>query len=73
MKLTKGGVLCEPNDPHALADAIERLLLNPDNARELGKQGRKAVLENFSVEGMANDMVQALEKVMREFPRKEGF
>ncbi|HIE26735.1 TPA: glycosyltransferase family 1 protein [Candidatus Poribacteria bacterium] len=58
-----GGILCEPNNPRALATAIETLLLNPQHARELGKRGRKAVLENFGVEQMAHDVVRVLEKV----------
>ncbi len=63
LEATGGGILYEPNDAEALATAIEKLLLNPEHARELGKQGRKAVLENFSVERMAYDVVGILEKV----------
>ena len=63
LEATGGGVLCEPNDTHSLATAIEKLLLNPECARELGKQGRKAVLEKFSVERMASEVVRVLEEV----------
>jgi len=60
---TGGGILCEPNDAQALATAIETLLLNPEYARELGRQGRKAVFSNFSVEQMAGNVARVLEKV----------
>lgn len=50
---TGGGLLCEPNDPKSLADALEQLLLNPNQQRALGQAGRNAVSENFSAEAMA--------------------
>ncbi len=63
LEATGGGVLCEPNDPDALAAAIETLLLDHEKARKLGRQGRKAVSEKFSVERMARDVMKVLEKV----------
>ena len=53
VEATGGGVLCEPGDPKALADAIEQLLLDPDRVRALGEAGRRAVKEHFSAEAMA--------------------
>jgi glycosyltransferase involved in cell wall biosynthesis len=53
---TGGGLLCEPGDPGALADAIESLLLDPERARRLGEAGRAAVLENFTAERMASEV-----------------
>src|SRR5688500_14621799 len=53
IKATGGGLLCEPDDPQALAEAIEALLSDPEHARALGETGRQSVLENFSVERMA--------------------
>jgi glycosyltransferase involved in cell wall biosynthesis len=57
---TKGGILCEPGNPHALADAIETLLLDHEQARELGIQGRRAVFESFGMENMARNVVKLL-------------
>ena len=48
-----GGVLCEPENPESLADALEGLLLDPNRAREMGAAGRTVVLEKFSAEAMA--------------------
>jgi len=48
-----GGTLCEPNDPKALATAIEELLLEPARAQTLGQAGQNATREKFSAEGMA--------------------
>ena len=64
LEATGGGILCEPNDAQSLATAIETLLLNPEHAHELGNQGRKAVLSNFSVEQMTHDVLRVLEKVV---------
>lgn len=59
LEATGGGVLCEPSNPKALADAIEELLLHTDRARALGEQARRAVRERFSVEAMADEVVRA--------------
>ena len=59
---TGGGVIAEPT-ARGLADALESLLLEPARARALGEAGRKAVLQDFSVAGMARDIVQALQTV----------
>ena len=53
LQATGGGLLCDAQDPDALAGAIESLLLDPARARALGESGRKAVAEKFSVETMA--------------------
>jgi len=64
LEATGGGVLYEPNNPDALATAIETFLLNPDRARKIGKQGRKVVLENFTVDRMAHGVVKILEDII---------
>lgn len=63
LAVTGGGVLCEPNDAKALADALEELFLNPDRARALGEAGRRAVTEKFSAEAMARATLQVFEAV----------
>jgi len=47
------GVLVPPEDPAALAAAIEALLGDPERAGRLGAQGRQLVLENFTADHMA--------------------
>jgi glycosyltransferase involved in cell wall biosynthesis len=63
LEIARGGLLCEPNDANSLATAIEKLLLNPQQARELGSQGRKTVFANFSMEQMAHEILRVMEKV----------
>ena len=43
-----------PQDPHALAAAIEYLNANPEVMRRFGQTARKRLLELFTLEGMAN-------------------
>jgi len=63
LNITKGGIIFEPNEPQALANALESLLLNPDHIRELGNQGRKSVKEKFTIERMAEEFIDVMNKV----------
>jgi glycosyltransferase involved in cell wall biosynthesis len=47
------GLLVPPRDPDALAVAVERLLLAPGTAREMGHAGRQIVEKNFSLRAAA--------------------
>ena len=66
IEATGGGVLYEPGDVKALADAVEGLFADPENLRALGEAGRKAVWKAFSAERMAENIV----RVCQEFPSK---
>jgi glycosyltransferase involved in cell wall biosynthesis len=63
LEATGGGALYEPGDSPGLVKQLEDLLLNPIQARGLGVAGRKAVLEKFTVESMAHEMVQVVQGV----------
>jgi len=53
---TQGGIIYEPNTGEKLASAMASLLSDPDKLRKLGDQGRRAVLENFSMDQMAKNI-----------------
>lgn len=63
LEATGGGVLCDPGDPKALAEAIEALLLDAESARALGAAGAAAVREKFSAEAMACGTLRVFEAV----------
>jgi glycosyltransferase involved in cell wall biosynthesis len=63
VEATGGGVLVPPDDPDALADAIEALLLDPERARALGRAGREAVRERFTVAHTADGVLDVVEAV----------
>ena len=58
IEATEGGLLCEPDDPRALAGSLEELLLDERRAREIGARGRDAVLERFTAKHMARGFEQ---------------
>jgi glycosyltransferase involved in cell wall biosynthesis len=47
------GLLVPPDDPPALAEAITKLLDDPDRAAALGRAGYERLQQHFSVEAMA--------------------
>lgn len=49
-----GGLVVTPEDPKALASAIEGLYNNPDKAEMLGRQGRQYAIEHYSFEQALN-------------------
>lgn len=67
---TGGGILCEPDDPQALAIAMEGLLLDPQRARSLGLAGRKAVEEGYSMQAMARNVDSVLQRMVQ--PAREA-
>jgi glycosyltransferase involved in cell wall biosynthesis len=54
------GVLVEPEDPAALADAVIRLLSDPARAAELGRAGREDARSRFSMEAYSADLSEAV-------------
>ncbi|HEY9769103.1 MAG TPA: glycosyltransferase family 4 protein [Coleofasciculaceae cyanobacterium] len=51
------GLLVEPANPQALADAAVELIADPDRAREMGKAGRKKVLQRYCWSQIAESLV----------------
>ena len=60
------GVLVEPDDNLALADAIEKLLADPATARSIGETGRRRVRSHYSVESMMSALQRTFEDVLAE-------
>jgi glycosyltransferase involved in cell wall biosynthesis len=58
------GLLLEPGDVSSLAQAVLRLLENPDMACQLGENGRAHVAQHFSAEVMAKSYIGMYEQVL---------
>jgi glycosyltransferase involved in cell wall biosynthesis len=63
IELTGGGVLCAPDDSSSLADALEKLLLDPAHAAQLGRQAREIVNAHFTSDAMADNFDKLLKQL----------
>jgi glycosyltransferase involved in cell wall biosynthesis len=59
------GLLVSPNDPSALAEALLRLINNPDFARRLGAAGRARALSLFTMDVFGSRISALFDRVMR--------
>lgn len=62
---SKAGIVIEPN-PDQLADALNMLLDDPKLCKEMGENGRRMVMEKFTWDKMADQMIQLYEDVLRK-------
>jgi colanic acid biosynthesis glycosyl transferase WcaI len=60
----RGGLVIEPENSDALADAIRYLATNREAARALGKNGREYVVRNFSRQQTAERYIRVLEHLL---------
>jgi len=70
LEMVGGGVLFEPGDAGALARALEGILLDGEYGEQLGRQGRRGVLEKFDIRQTARAMVRIYEKTLQGSGRK---
>ena len=60
------GICVDPLDPRAIAAAIDRLIENPDMARQMGKNGRRAVEERYNWAVEEKKLLALYEKLLRK-------
>lgn len=61
----ENGLLVPPRDSQALADAVCRVLREPEFAKALGERGRAIVDAEFSISQMCSDHLQVYEDVIK--------
>ena len=57
------GALVKPNDPDAMAAAIDRLWQDPERTAEMGRSARQWVQENFTLQQWVDRFSSVIEKV----------
>jgi len=60
------GLVVAPNDPQALAAAINRLLVSPALRAKMGAEGRRRVREEFSFQAMINNTISFYQEALSE-------
>ncbi len=68
----KTGMLVPPRDPEKLAEAILKLLNEPDTARQMGESGRKRARDVFLMDKMIETMERFYEELLKEKTRKKA-
>ena len=49
------GFLVPPEDPDALAEALQKLIANPELRRRMGRAGREKALREFTLDRMLQE------------------
>ena len=62
----KTGLLVPARDSQALVDALEKLILNPELRRKMGRDGRQRVLTKFKPEIIWQDLYQNYLELLSE-------
>jgi len=60
------GLLVEPEDPVALARAVQSLLENPSGAQRLGSYGRSHVAQEFDIHRIVSELANVFEATRRD-------
>ncbi len=68
IEATGGGELVEPDNAQALADGLERMMIDPDRRLELARSGHAKVRELFSGEFMARQTIAVFEQSLKGTP-----
>lgn len=66
------GLLCPPDDPGALADAIGRLIREPELRVRLGRAAKERVQTVFSVEACSRNLASLYRRLLEERGRAEA-
>jgi glycosyltransferase involved in cell wall biosynthesis len=60
------GIVVDPLDPKAIAQAVEYLLAHPEEARQMGENGRRAVEEKYNWEREGEKLLKLYEGLLSQ-------
>jgi glycosyltransferase involved in cell wall biosynthesis len=58
------GLMVDPKDPKAIADAIDSLICNPQEAERLGANGKRAVQEHYNWSNESHKLVLQYQQIL---------
>ena len=58
------GLLVKPGDVEDLEEKLEWVILNPEQAKEIGKNGRKTAIEKYSYEAIEDTIREAISEIV---------
>ncbi|MDR0723743.1 MAG: glycosyltransferase family 4 protein [Endomicrobium sp.] len=59
------GIMVSPKNSIQVANAIKKLILNPDIAKQMGIEGKKFVKEKFVLENTVKNTLEVYEKILK--------
>jgi glycosyltransferase involved in cell wall biosynthesis len=69
IETTGGGLLCEPEEPTALADALKELVFDPSRAESAGRHAQQIVFARYNAERMAEQILEWYRKIANNNPK----
>ena len=60
------GFLIPPRDPDASAEALQRLIADPELRRRMGQAGREKALREFTLDRMLQETERVYEEVLSQ-------
>jgi len=60
------GICVDPLNPKEIAQAVEYLMEHPDEAKQMGENGRKAVLEKYNWENESKKLISLYQKLLNQ-------
>lgn len=66
MPSIEGGICVDPDNYQEIADAIRRLISNPDEASRMGENGNRAVLEKYSWAHEEKKLLELYEELFKQ-------
>lgn len=60
------GICVDPLNPKAIAEAIKYLVTHPEEARKMGKNGRRAVVEKYNWEREGKKLLKLYEELLKQ-------
>jgi len=65
------GLIVEPKNPSQLAEAILKILKNPDLAKEMSQKARERVEKFYTYEAVAEKLISIFKKLIKEYQNFE--